>query len=67
MNQFIPIASPCVSVCMLDDERGHCRGCARTLDEIAAWSRYSHAERTHIMQALPARLAALAHENTADY
>lgn len=30
------IASPCVGVCQLD-ARQCCRGCGRTLDEIAEW------------------------------
>ncbi len=29
-------ASPCLNICTLD-ERGVCRGCYRTLDEIAGW------------------------------
>ena len=31
-------ASPCLNICSLD-ERGVCRGCFRTLDEIAGWTR----------------------------
>jgi predicted Fe-S protein YdhL (DUF1289 family) len=31
------VASPCVKVCALDPERGLCRGCFRTLQEIADW------------------------------
>ncbi|NNM61788.1 MAG: DUF1289 domain-containing protein, partial [Steroidobacteraceae bacterium] len=29
--------SPCISICALD-EHGYCRGCYRTLKEIANWS-----------------------------
>lgn len=32
------VPSPCISVCVMDEARGLCRGCWRTLDEIAAWS-----------------------------
>jgi uncharacterized protein len=32
------VASPCISVCRMDDASGWCEGCLRTLDEIAAWS-----------------------------
>jgi predicted Fe-S protein YdhL (DUF1289 family) len=33
MPQQVP--SPCVNVCALDPQTGWCRGCLRTLDEIA--------------------------------
>jgi predicted Fe-S protein YdhL (DUF1289 family) len=33
-------ASPCTNICSLD-ERGYCRGCYRTIQEIAAWPRLS--------------------------
>ncbi|MBK8909587.1 MAG: DUF1289 domain-containing protein [Rhodospirillales bacterium] len=29
--------SPCIGVCEIDGETGFCRGCYRTVDEIAAW------------------------------
>ena len=56
------IVSPCINVCILDEELGVCRGCARTLDEIGDWSRYHAAERERIMAELPARRAALDEE-----
>ncbi len=31
--------SPCMSVCVMDEGSGLCRGCLRTLDEIAQWGR----------------------------
>jgi predicted Fe-S protein YdhL (DUF1289 family) len=52
-----PILSPCVKICTLDTQAGLCRGCGRTLDEIAGWVRMSGAERNRIMAELPARLA----------
>ena len=36
--------SPCVSICTLD-ERGVCRGCFRTLAEIADWTRMTAADQ----------------------
>ncbi|MDP1650314.1 MAG: DUF1289 domain-containing protein [Rubrivivax sp.] len=33
-----PVASPCISVCRMDEDSGWCIGCLRTLDEIALWS-----------------------------
>ncbi len=41
--------SPCIKVCVLDlDNR--CRGCGRTLDEIARWSSMTVAERIAVNQ-----------------
>jgi predicted Fe-S protein YdhL (DUF1289 family) len=53
------IASPCTKVCQIDAGSGLCRGCARSLDEIARWSQMSEAERAAVVAALPARLAPL--------
>jgi 2-hydroxychromene-2-carboxylate isomerase len=43
-----------VNVCVLDAARGTCRGCGRTLDEIARWGGMSEAERDAIMDRLAA-------------
>jgi uncharacterized protein len=37
-------SSPCLSICSLDD-RGVCRGCFRTLAEIAEWTRMTAPEQ----------------------
>jgi predicted Fe-S protein YdhL (DUF1289 family) len=37
-----------VHVCTLDAATGLCRGCSRTLDEIARWSTMSEADRLHV-------------------
>ena len=50
-----PIATPCVKVCIVDGESGLCLGCCRTLPEIAAWARFSDAERAAIMEGLEDR------------
>jgi uncharacterized protein len=34
---FGGVSSPCVEICELDYTAGYCRGCHRTLGEIAAW------------------------------
>jgi len=52
-----------VGICQIDDATGWCRGCARTLEEIAAWSSLTEAERARVVQALPARQAQLAKED----
>lgn len=49
------VRSPCVKVCAMDPARGLCRGCWRTLDEIARWGALHDRERERIMAALPAR------------
>lgn len=50
----VAIVSPCTGVCAIDDD-DLCRGCARTLDEIAAWGVMTAAERAAVMADLPAR------------
>lgn len=57
-----PIKTPCVKVCAVDGRSGHCLGCGRTLGEIAQWARLSPEQRDAVMDALPARLDALAAE-----
>ena len=49
--------SPCIKVCQLD-LNDRCRGCGRTLDEIARWSSMTSAERIAVNQ----RLGFVSHE-----
>ena len=49
-------ASPCVSICTLDDENV-CVGCHRTLDEITRWSSYSKEKQWQIIDDLGQRTA----------
>ena len=49
------IASPCINVCQMDAASGLCRGCFRTLDEIAGWSRASDGEKLRILTAVATR------------
>ena len=49
--------SPCTKVCVIDPASGFCRGCKRTLAEIASWASLTAAERRRIMQELRARQA----------
>ena len=44
-----PVASPCVSICALD-ENDFCTGCQRSIDEIRRWSRMDNAERRQVLQ-----------------
>ena len=50
-----PVASPCISVCRMDPRTQLCEGCARTIDEIANWSRYSDADKQAVWQRIAAR------------
>ncbi|MEO8305257.1 MAG: DUF1289 domain-containing protein [Betaproteobacteria bacterium] len=53
------VASPCISVCVMDAAGEVCIGCCRTLDEIAAWSVLDAAAKRAVVAALPARRARL--------
>ena len=33
-----PLPSPCISLCVMDQDTGLCHGCQRTIDEIIGWS-----------------------------
>jgi uncharacterized protein len=54
-STFQSIESPCIKICDVDQRTGLCGGCHRSLDEIASWSSFSHAQRRAIMQVLPSR------------
>ena len=47
-------SSPCLNICTLD-ERGVCRGCYRTLDEIAGWTRMTPADQWTTVERADAR------------
>jgi uncharacterized protein len=49
------VASPCVSVCRMDEANGLCEGCHRTIDEIAVWSLLDDAEKRAVIAQLPRR------------
>jgi predicted Fe-S protein YdhL (DUF1289 family) len=50
-----PVASPCISVCRIDEASGLCVGCLRTLDEIAAWSTLDDAQKRAVWRAIAER------------
>ena len=54
------VASPCISVCVLDAASGMCTGCLRTLDEIAGWIDMSDEARRVLIGELPHRRALIA-------
>ena len=53
------IESPCILVCVIEQNSGYCYGCGRTRDEIAEWSNYSNQQRASLLQVFPARVAKL--------
>ncbi|CAJ0779562.1 hypothetical protein LMG19083_00553 [Ralstonia psammae] len=57
-----PVSSPCISVCKMDDARGLCIGCLRTIDEIAAWSTMNDAARLAVWKTLSERACAWLNE-----
>lgn len=53
------VKSPCSNVCRMHAPTGFCEGCARTIAEIAAWSKADDATRLAILARLPERRALL--------
>jgi predicted Fe-S protein YdhL (DUF1289 family) len=49
------IRSPCVDVCQMNPFTGLCRGCFRTLDEIAGWLDFSAFEKLEVLKRLDER------------
>jgi uncharacterized protein len=52
-------ASPCINICRMHAGTGWCEGCARTIDEIAAWSGLDDATRQRVQDVLPQRQTVL--------
>jgi len=51
------VHTPCVGVCVMDIDSGYCRGCYRTLGEIAAWPDYDDDERLAVLDTVKQRAA----------
>jgi predicted Fe-S protein YdhL (DUF1289 family) len=56
---IVSTTSPCTGICQIEQDSRLCLGCARTLDEIAAWRGASEAEKQRIWAELPTRRAKL--------
>jgi predicted Fe-S protein YdhL (DUF1289 family) len=50
-----PVRSPCTGLCTIDQASGRCRGCRRTLDEIAAWPTLDEAGKRAVLARLARR------------
>jgi len=54
------IKSPCVLICSIEQNSGHCYGCGRTREEIAEWIDFTPEQRTRLMaDVLPSRISKL--------
>lgn len=51
------VPSPCINVCQLDPETNLCRGCLRSLDEIAGWLDYSIEQKLAVLARIDVRRA----------
>jgi uncharacterized protein len=49
------VPSPCIDICRMDARTGWCEGCARSIDEIAAWAAMSDKQKLAVWHVLPAR------------
>ena len=50
-----PLESPCTGVCTIAKSSGLCRGCRRTIEEIARWRAMDEAERARVLAACDTR------------
>lgn len=57
ITQDRPVASPCVSICALD-EQDICTGCQRTVAEITRWGHMDNLERRDVLRLCHARAVA---------
>jgi uncharacterized protein len=58
IKQTTPI-SPCIGICIMDPRTRQCRGCLRTIEEIAGWYEASAEEKRALLVVLAARRAAV--------
>jgi uncharacterized protein len=49
--------SPCLGICLMDPATRTCRGCLRTVEEIAGWYEATAAEKRAILARLAERRA----------
>lgn len=52
-----PMPSPCIGVCEMDARSGLCRGCARSIGEIAEWGTADEARKRVILATIQQRFA----------
>lgn len=49
------VPSPCTNVCRMHGPTGWCEGCARSIPEIAAWSKLDDPGKRAVLALLPPR------------
>ncbi len=49
------VPSPCINICAIDDITGYCKGCYRSVPEVAAWPTLSDDQKRAVLARLPAR------------
>ena len=54
-DEEFELVSPCIGVCQLDPATALCRGCWRTIDEIASWGALDRGGRVEVLQRLRER------------
>jgi predicted Fe-S protein YdhL (DUF1289 family) len=54
------LPSPCIGICIVDPATRQCRGCLRTVAEIAGWYEASREEKRALLTALAVRRDAAA-------
>ncbi|MDR5897624.1 DUF1289 domain-containing protein [Halomonas vilamensis] len=47
--------SPCIQVCRIENNTQTCKGCGRTLDEIAGWGHMTETEKAPVWNRLEAQ------------
>jgi uncharacterized protein len=52
---FAEVPSPCVNVCQLDPTTQICRGCLRTLEEIADWMELTAQQKRAVLARIELR------------
>lgn len=53
-NKQLPVRSPCIGVCQLDDQQ-LCIACHRHIDEIAQWSGLNRVQRLEVLDRIKER------------
>ena len=51
------VLSPCINICVIDEETGFCAGCQRTIEEITGWADRNSTAKREILQKLTDRRA----------
>ena len=49
------VPSPCISICAMDETTGFCKGCKRTINEVAMWLYMTDDEKALVVAELEKR------------